>query len=167
MVATERRGPEPGGSPRLYVMVGLPGSGKTTYARKYLAHALRVSLDDLRLMLTGRTFERQHEPAVAVVGEAVLRAVLANARAWRVDVVFDATNVTRAWRRRTLQLAADYDVMPVAIYLDCPLEVALARNRQRRHPVPDEVVERFHAQLEPPDKGEGFAEVVEVLEFSA
>ncbi len=166
-MAAERRSHDPGSSPRFYVMVGVPGSGKTTYVRKYLPHALRVSLDDLRLMLTGRTFEQRHEPAVSAVGEAVLRAVLANARAWRVDLVFDATNVTKAWRQRSLQLAACYDLTPVAIYLDTPLDVALARNRQRPHPVPDEVVARFHAQLEPPDKSEGFADVLVVLEFSA
>ncbi len=30
-----------------------------------------------------------------------------------------------------------------------------------------EVVERFHAQLEPPTRDEGFADVKTVLEFSA
>ena len=48
--------PSPDRSPRFYVMVGVPGSGKSTYAKKFLPRALRVSLDDLRLMLTNRTF---------------------------------------------------------------------------------------------------------------
>jgi predicted kinase len=148
-------------------MVGLPGSGKTTYARKYLPGALRISLDDLRLMLTGRTFEQAVEPAVAAVGEAALASILASARAWRTDVVFDATNVTRAWRRKSLRLAEVYGIASIAVYVDTPLEIALARNRQRPHPVPDEVVVRFRSQLEPPDRAEGFADVITVLEFSA
>lgn len=159
-------GHHPAEAPKLYVMVGLPACGKTTYVRKYLCEALRVSLDDLRLMLTGRAYDRRHEPAVAAVGEAVLSTVLAHARAWRTDLVFDATNVTRAVRRRSLRLAAAYDVVPVAIYLECPLEVALARNRRRPNPVPDEVIQRMHAQLEPPQKSEGFADVVVIVEFS-
>jgi predicted kinase len=141
-------------------MVGLPGSGKTTYARRRLGQALRISLDDLRLMLTGRTFDPRVEPAVAVLGHAALSAMLSNARAWGVDVVFDATNISREWRRRSLQLAAQYDVVPIAVYLDAPFEAVAARNRRRSHPVPDEVMERFRSQMEPPDISEGFAEVV-------
>ena len=151
---------EPAPSPCLYVMVGIPGSGKTTYARHHLPHALRISLDDIRMMLTGRAFDATREPAVAAIGEAALVAALANARAWRADVLFDATNVTRALRRRSLQPAAAYGLTPLAIYLACPLDLALVRNRQRRDPVPDDVVERFHAQLEPPSLGEGFADVI-------
>jgi tRNA uridine 5-carbamoylmethylation protein Kti12 len=49
--------------------------------------------------------------------------------------------------------------VPVAIFVRCPLEVALARNRRRRFPVPDEVVRRFYDSLEAPTKEEGFAEV--------
>lgn len=148
--------------PRLYVMVGLPGSGKTTYVRRALGTAVRISLDDIRLMLTGRTYDARYEPVVAVVGHAALSSVLANARAWGLDVVFDATNITREWRRRSLQLAATHGVPAVAVYLECPLDVATARNRRRKHPVPDEVMARFHSQLEPPEESEGFEEVVRV-----
>ncbi len=158
-------GPEPRGAgwaPHLYLMVGLPGCGKTTYARQYLGHALRVSLDDLRLMLTGRAFDPRYEAAVAAVGAAALGAALAGARAWQTDVLFDATNVSRARRRPNVQLALAHDIVPVAVYLECPLDLALARNRRRSYPVPDEVVERFQASLEPPDRSEGFADVLVV-----
>lgn len=162
MVEAQQADRTEGWRPRLYVLVGLPGSGKTTYARKVLGHAIRVSLDDLRLMLHGRTFDARYEPAVAVVGHAALSAVLANAGVWGTDVVFDATNLTREWRRRSLQLAASHGVPAVAVYLECPLDVAMARNRRRKRPVPDEVMARFYSQLEPPGESEGFAEVVSV-----
>ena len=147
--------------PRFYVLVGLPGSGKTTYARR-MPNAIRVSLDDIRLMMSGRTYDERYEPAVAAAGNAALRAVLAGARDWGMDVVFDATNVSRAWRARSLEAAAGQDVVPVAILFRCPLEVALERNRRRRFPVPDEVIRRFHASLEEPTREEGFAEVLVV-----
>jgi len=145
--------------PRFYVLVGLPGSGKTTYARRLL-NAIRVSLDDLRLMMSGRTYDERFEPAVAAAGNAVLRAVLASASAWGMDVVFDATNVSRAWRARSLEAASGQAVVPVAVLFRCPLEVALRRNRRRRFPVPDEVIRRFAESLEEPTREEGFAEVI-------
>jgi len=151
---------------RLFVLVGIPGCGKTTYARKYLAHALRVSLDDLRLMLSGRPYDPRVEPIVRVAGEAVLCALLARANEWQVDIVFDATNATRFWREKSLRLAQRHGVVPVAVYFPCALEVALARNRQRPVPVPEEVIRRFAAQLEPPSREEGFAEVLVVEDFS-
>lgn len=146
-------------APRLYVLVGLPGSGKTTYARRRLPNTIRISLDDLRLMMSGRTYDERYEPAVAAAGTAALRAVLANARDWGMDVVFDATNVSRAWRERSLEVAAGTGIVPVAILIRCPLEVAIERNRRRRFPVPEEVIRRFHDSLEEPSREEGFAEV--------
>jgi predicted kinase len=151
--------------PRLYVLVGLPGSGKTTYARRRLPNAIRISLDDLRLMMSGRTYDERYEPAVAAAGNAALKAVLANAAAWGMDVVFDATNVSRAWRARSLEAAAGQSVVPVAVFFPCPLEVALRRNRRRRYPVPDDVIRRFHDNLEEPSREEGFAEVLVVDEM--
>jgi predicted kinase len=96
---------------------------------------------------------------VAAAGNAALRAVLAGARDWAMDVVFDATNVTRAWRARSLEAAVGQNVVPVAIVFHCALEVALERNRRRRFPVPEEVIRRFHESFEEPTREEGFAEV--------
>ena len=153
------------GTPALYLMVGPPGSGKTSYIRKYLTGALRISLDDLRLMLSGRPFDFRYEQIVSVVGEVVTRALLSGLREWRRDGVFDATNVTREWRSRSLVVAQEYDLPVVAILLDTPMEVALARNRRRRRKVPEDVIERFYRQLEPPSVDEGFEEIVIVRDW--
>ncbi|MBI2321441.1 MAG: ATP-binding protein [Chloroflexi bacterium] len=149
--------------PRFYLLVGIPGSGKTTYARRHLADALRVSLDDVRLMLTGVAFDPAFEPYVVAAAHAALGALLRRAARWRRDVVLDATNITRQRRRYYLAIAARRAIPTVAVYLRCPLDVALVRNRQRSPAVPDDVVCRFHAALEPPTLDEGFAAIYEVV----
>ena len=151
--------------PVFYVMVGPPGSGKTSYIRKYLPQALRLSLDDLRLMLSGRPFDLRYERMVSVLGEALMRVSLSRLKEWRRDCVYDATNVTREVRLRSLAIAQEFDLPAVAIFADTPMEVALARNRRRRRKVPEDVIERFYRLLEPPSIDEGFEEVVVVRDW--
>ena len=56
----------PNGRPaRLYVLTGLPGSGKSTYARTQLGRCVRVSLDDWRKMMSGQDYHPEYEPMVA------------------------------------------------------------------------------------------------------
>ena len=37
--------------PTLYIMVGVPGAGKTTYAKNKLAHAVYIGADALRFYI--------------------------------------------------------------------------------------------------------------------
>ncbi len=147
---------------RLYLLVGIQGSGKSTYARQYLRHCLRVSLDDLRLMLSGVAYDPATEPAVSSAAAAMAEALLSQLDDWQRDLLFDATNVTRELRGRNLVRARRHGVEAVAVYFACPLEVALERNARRPNPVPEEIIRRFHAQLEPPTFDEGFADIIVV-----
>ena len=144
------------------MLTGLPGSGKTTYARRALASAVRISLDDLRLMMSGVAYDPGREPLVAAAADALLETLLARAAAERFDLVFDATNVTRAWRVRAIEQARRHGVEPHSIYLAVPLAVAAERNRGRAQVVPDEVLRRFAERLEPPSVDEGFLSVLTV-----
>lgn len=146
-------------------MVGIPGSGKTTYARRYLGRALRLSLDDLRLMLTGVAFDPRYETIVITVTHAALDLMLSRARHWHQDILLDATNTTSDRRSFYIRLAGQYGLPAVAVFVDCSLEVAVERDRQRPDRVGEDVVRRYHAQLQPPTVDEGFAEVIQVTEF--
>ena len=148
--------------PTLYVMVGVPGSGKTTYVRRNLRDALRISLDDLRLMFSGKTFDAQIEPAVAIAGDAILDALVGSAASLKRDIVFDATNVSRSRRARLIELARRHGLSPIAIFINCPLTEAQSRNQQRAVPVPAPVVKQFGQRLEPPTIDEGFVDVIHV-----
>ena len=162
------RAPEPVGrtvqatgarGPTLFVLVGLPGSGKSTYARRQLACCARVSLDDIRLMLSGQAYYAPFEPLVSEIGMLALAATVRRAAVEGFDVVFDATNVTRALRDRNLTVARGHGIRAVAVWLRCPLETARGRNQSRPNPVPEDVITRFDAQFEPPTVEEGFDEV--------
>jgi predicted kinase len=144
------------------VLVGVPGAGKTTYARRELGHALRICLDDLRVMLTGKSFDLATEPAVAVAADALRDSLAAYAASKTRSVPFDATHVTHAPRRPLIATARQFGFTPIAVYCHCPLAVALTRNASRPYPVPDNIVRDFSRRLVPPSCEEGFAEVIDV-----
>ena len=143
-------------------MVGIPGSRKTTLVRSRFPKALRISLDDLRLMFTGRTFDVRAEPAVAIAADTLKESLAAYAVSKRVDLIHDATNVSRARRAALIATARRHGLSPIAVYLPVPIEIALSRNQQRPFPVPTETIRRFLKNLEPPNLDEGFDEVIVV-----
>ena len=80
----------------------------------------------------------------------------------------DATNLTRAERRPYLKLAKLYNCRIEAVFFDVPVEECQRRNRQRAASafggrlVPEDVIERMAARLQPPSVEEGFARVMVV-----
>ncbi len=61
-----------------------------------------------------------------------------------------------------LELARQYGADAIAIWIDTPIDVALARNARRApdKQVPEASVRSVAALFEPPSMGEGFSKVV-------
>lgn len=80
---------------KLKITVGLPQSGKSTWARQQGLPI--VCPDAIRLSLHGQPFIQQAEPFVWAIAETMTRALF---NAGHKEVVLDATNTTHAARRR-------------------------------------------------------------------
>jgi len=135
----------------IVLMVGIPGSGKTTFCRERLFPShLYISLDQLRT----RSAEAE---------------LFAFALSRRKPCVVDNTNVNAAERKRYIQLAqAVKDVRIVAYCFAPDLEGCIARNSMRtgRARVPELAIKGKLTRFEPPDFSEGFDEINDV-EISA
>lgn len=124
----------------LYLMRGLSGSGKTTYAKTL--DAVRVSRDDIRAELTGRSdkfagdnkFEAQ---VTRVQKERVRDALIA-----RRDVVIDDTNLIDKFAVEWLNMAHDYGHDWAVHEMDATLEEAITQNANREDSVPEDVIRK-------------------------
>lgn len=111
----------------LVVLVGVSGSGKSTFARRHFKPTEILSSDVCRGLVS------DDENNQAATGDAFeLLHFLARKRlaAGRLTVV-DATNVQPESRQPLVAIAREFHCLPVAIVLDVPERVAHERNRSR------------------------------------
>lgn len=115
----------------LLALRGLPASGKSTFAREWVAqdpeHRARVNRDDLRGMHFQRHegLTRQEEQVITAVESEAVRALLKAGK----DVVVDAMHLrpkyVRAWQRVAHEAGAEFEVKE--------FEISIEESCQRNH----------------------------------
>ena len=113
--------------PSLVVLVGAAGSGKSAFAARHFAPDEVLSSDAFRALVSG---DPANQAATRPAFAALHRAVVARLRSRRLTVI-DATNVQPHARRALVARATEAGVPVVAIILDLPVDVVLARNAGR------------------------------------
>lgn len=80
------------------------------------------------------------------------------------SIFFDGPLPSAAKRARALNLAKQYGVNAVAVWINTPLDVAMARNATRNGlaVIKTEAIQHVHGELEAPSLAEGFAQVLVV-----
>jgi len=135
--------------PRLTVLMGAPGSGKSTYAKRSGANV--VSTDGAR--------ERRQTPADALhTAYSQINKMLAAGK----DVVFDTTGANPAVRKAAATIARQHGAQLAACVMDTPLNVCVQSQQGRAHPVAAADVRRIHGDVQRQVaglKGEGFQSV--------
>lgn len=126
--------------PTLHIARGIQASGKTTFARAWVAedteHRARVNRDDLRALLHGG-YAKEIERRVIHARDALITSLLAAG----VDVFCDDTNLPSRTVRDLMKVAAKARAaFQVHDFTDVPLDLCVARDAARPEPVGEQVI---------------------------
>jgi protein phosphatase len=128
----------------LVALIGMSGSGKSTFARRHFKPTEILSSDYFR----GLVSDDENDQTVSTPAFEALHFVAAKRLQLGRLVVVDATNVQEAARKPLVELARRHHVIPVAIVIDVPERLAHERNRTRAdRAFGPHVIRQQHSQL--------------------
>lgn len=147
-------------TPTLIVMVGISGSGKSTFANglKTSRNATVVETDAIRLELTGDPSDQTQNRRVFEVAMNRVRDLLKQGK----TTVIDATSLSVKDRRVWIDIAKECGAKAEAYVVKVDPAVAKKQNAQRIRQVPEWVIDRQLQKFTIPTRGEGFDKVTVV-----
>lgn len=135
----------------LLYTVGLPGSGKSTWAKQFLVNNIdskikwqRVSRDDIRIMCRNTEFDIENENYITEVETLMVRSAIENG----FNVLVDATHIDVKFRNKWHRLAQEFgDIVVIEKGFNVPLDICLKRNSQRNRHVPEDIIQKMYVRL--------------------
>jgi predicted kinase len=142
---------------RLFVAVGLPGSGKSYLYEHNYSFAEYVSSDRIREEVFGNVNDQSHNNEVFNIMFNRTVAALKDKK----DVYYDATNISAKRRINFLkEINRIISVEMVCVLNVPPLEIVKERNAARERKVPEYVIERMLKNFEVPHESEGWDDII-------
>lgn len=152
--------------PKCYQLVGVPGSGKSTWVDKqaWAFSCAHVSTDkwvEIYAKEVGRTYSEVFADFMPTAVDLMAKEVVV-AREMKRDIIWDQTSTTIASRAKKFRMLPDYD--HVAVVFQTPEHTELMRRLFSRpgKEIPDHVISSMIASFEMPTEDEGFKEIIYV-----
>jgi predicted kinase len=149
--------------PKLYVLVGVPGSGKSTWIENntFTLPCACISTDkfvDAYAKEVGKTYSEVFEEfmpkAVKMMADEVVVARESNR-----DIVWDQTSTTVKSRARKLNMLPNYHAIAVVFRTPEPAELARRLASRPGKNIPPAVLQSMISDWEEPTLEEGFDEI--------
>ena len=142
---------------KLTIMVGLPASGKSTYAKRFESeNTIVLSSDEFRKRLLGDENSQENNDLVFKTLYKEARELLKIGK----NVIIDATNINIKARRRVLSNFSDLDIVREACVMATPYGICVENDKNRSRTVGEDVIKKFLCRFEIPMQYEGFDQVI-------
>jgi predicted kinase len=148
---------------KLYVMVGVPASGKTTWIKNQIwALGLTVISTDAFVedyaRAQGKTYSEVFDEYMPTAVELMIEQVV-RARELGHDIIWDQTSVTIATRAKKLRMLPDYYAIAV-VFKTPDRDILDARlNSRPGKNIPNHVIDSMIQNWDEPELSEGFKEI--------
>jgi predicted kinase len=154
-------------TPKCYMMIGIPASGKSTYAKK-LQHSnpdvVYISTDHIieeYAKLQNTTYNSVFNNYYNIAQELMYKE-LDNAVNNEKDIIWDQTNLTIKSRRKKLNKLVNY--RKIAVVCETPDDATLSArlsNRQGKH-ISQRIIAQMKGDFTYPEYSEGFELIIKV-----
>jgi bifunctional polynucleotide phosphatase/kinase len=126
---------------QIIIMMGYPGSGKSTIAKN-------ICKNECFIYIEGDLYKSSTKMIKASLGH------IENNK----SIVFDATNSSSKKRKEYIELGKKYNYKVVCVHVSTPLEIAYKRNKLRNYEkyVPKIAYSVYSKNYEQPNENEGF-----------
>lgn len=130
----------------VYVMSGIPGSGKDTYISKFLSDIRSISLDDIRRERGVKIKDKKENGRVIQIAKEHCKE---NLRI-KESFVFNATNISKDMRSKWINLFLEYGAKVEIIYIESNYKDLLKQNSNRDYKVPETYIQKMLSKLDIP-----------------
>jgi len=124
----------------MIIMIGFPGSGKSTFVKNNFCNYKILSGDELK------------------TETKIIKEINKNIE--NTSIIIDATNPTKEKRKKFIDIANNYNIPVRCIYMNVSKEQALLQNNKRDKPVPAIVFNIYNKKFEYPTEDEGCSVIV-------
>lgn len=143
---------------RFLMMVGIPASGKSTFAKKLIEDRddiVYLSSDELRQELLGNINDQSKNSEIFVEMNKRTKEALKEGK----HVIYDATNINRKRRRGLLQQLPK-NVEKTVYYMDIEYKDIVKQNQERERVVPQHIIDKMYKTLQIPIYSEGWDKII-------
>lgn len=134
------------------LLMGLPGSGKTTYAKQLaeVKNAVVLSSDELRMEMFGYLAQDRNDELFRELNARLLEN-LDNG----ISVIYDATNINSKRRYNLLKMLPD-NVWKECHFINRSVDTCIINDLNREYKVEEQVIRRIRNSLQIPMRYEGW-----------